>query len=238
MIRLRKKKSVIPRGVDYPTIIIAFSWIGLLALWPRPASFHEQSGQKPVSSAVVVVPQYPLKNRLYTRPDLIAFPSSVSFAPKDQSERIVNPALEIEAGKPCYLKRKSLLLLENMTEQPPVSATIVDSEMEHSVNWCKQSYIFPSNQQSKIKVQISHTLTDYDLAIDDLSALIHKGVKVPWQTDMTVILGVKGKIEHVFLEDPTDDTNLNSRIISALRKAKAIPPNEPIRGRVRISHCL
>ena len=238
MIRLRKKKSVIPRGLDYPTIIIAFSWIGLLALWPRSPYYHEQSDQKIASNTVVILPQCSLKSRLYTRPDLIAFPSSVSFAPKCQAGGIINPALEIEYGKPLYLKRNSLFLFENPAEHLSLSTAVADSEMEYSVTRPKQSLLFTSNKLSRIDIQISNQLTDYDFVIGDLSGLIHKSAKVPWQTDLTVMLATNGKVEHVFMDVPTENTNLNIQIISVLRKAKAIPPNEPINGRVKISHCL
>lgn len=221
--------------VGVPTVFVAGSWLAIWLLWPRmdaPESIVRILRPQSVSYVRLQgVTAYP-----YTNPDLIGRPSSVSF--RDPEDRRRMPDIVGIA----WVNRQKLLELAAGTEVGPADdvggrSREIERAGEWRVRWPEvRVYGGPGGDDMRLVVGLAPALRECEFTMQELPLDQLQPAATAWQVVAYVTGDASGETQHVFLESPSENAEVNALVVKTVMKGRALKTGKTFAGRVNVSY--
>lgn len=216
---VRKRGGWIRQRIDYPTIFIGFSGFALWMLWPELPAVD--SDRIPRRRALVVARQgSKAVGEWYKRPDLIAFPSLVSFAPMSAGDEATVGVAYHSDGASRLLER----IDDTGGEVAAPSAVALAAEAAREISSARAPYLrerwsgLPMPPAAPVHVVTSaglgHVAPQWSEA--DKAVLFTMGRA--WEVELSLTIADDGQPERVFLEKGCGDAAIDRAVMRTLSR--------------------
>jgi hypothetical protein len=233
--RNRYRRGIFRRWVDYPTLLIASGWVGLLCLFPDMPITDSDSMPHLRGGVVVMDGSSPVE--LYRRPDLIAFSSPVSFitdyAEMDPAEALLYPReaqshnLPREHGSGTYSSDSSGVALAAEAIRD-IGQTLVPFLLNPS-----ERDVFTKRSPIAVAVSLGLGINTLAWTERDVEKLF-QGDRT-WEVEISLTITDDGRPEYIFIERGSRDVRLDQDIVQVLSRPDVWTGARPGRGAVLIS---
>ncbi len=228
--------GLLRRWVDYPTLRIVAGWIGLLLLWPdmpvTDANVVPYEGGLVVASGGLAE-----ADGLYKRPDLIAFPSSSSFAPLDEGEDSGAIDLLLDGRRVHMLEREKGSASRDVSASGVALAAEAIREIgvaEVLVERGVGSGGTPG-ETPPVTVACSGGLSGAGISWSEADAAKLFGVDQAWEVELSVVIADDGRPEEVYIEKQSGGAEIDALIVRALLRPNTWSRATAGRGTVLVS---
>lgn len=225
------------RGViGYPTVLLAIAWFGIWLLWPQVTAPRQPKLRLPkprigftrLQSEDVIA---------YKRPTLFARSADGDFAAfTDQDPAIASFVRVHRPTQPVYLEFPAI----RHAQEDGTAAFILEPPAQPALRrW------YPDLQQPappkareaswKLLVEPASSLKECGFRIPDAMAERLAALGKAFALVARVAINASGRVEEVFLEDRTDDLEINRAVLGALERGMVSSVGRPCRGRIVVS---
>ena len=213
------RKRVAQGWVGYPTLCIAFAWVGLWALWPELPVVD--SARIPRRIGLLVARDGSVSMRdWHKRPDLIALPSPVSFAPlvADADEAT---GVEYDVEGPSHLLARpdngeSMSPRGNVVALAAEAAREISSARAPSLHgpWRGPT----GDPRSSVAVVVSAGLGGVEPQWRKTDEAVLFTMGRAWEVELSLTITDDGRPENVFLEESCGDAAIDRAVIRTLSR--------------------
>lgn len=232
---MRKQRRVVRRGIDYPSVLIGLSWLGLLAFWPRSVDSSAVEGT--ADQIRVVSFRAPADApSLVQRPDLFAHAYGVSFALKENGLRELHLEDGISFVDPTFLLRIPSVAADVWPASSPASVrsfdTVAFTRGGGDVSLQKKPVGSPC-----VDVWLSPSLVKSGVRIRSMSEIEPVLGESSWEAEAELGFEADGSLQYVFVDKSTATDVATTALAYALHTACGSETGASLAGRVRISYC-
>ncbi len=232
---MRKQRRVIRRGIDYPSVCIGLSWLGLLAFWPRNV---DSSAVRTSTSDIRVVSFRAPEDApsLVQRPDLFAHASEVSFALRENGFGELQVADGISFVDPTFLDRVPPVAA---ALRPSPSSAVVRSFDTVAFTRCRgalSAHKRPARPPC-MDIWLSPSLVANGVRIRAMSEIEPALGESSWEAEAELGFEKDGSLQYVFVDKSTAPEAATTALTHVLHSACGRKTGTSLAGRVRISYC-
>ncbi len=236
---LREKRF--KRWIDLPSLFIACCWVGMLLLWPE-TKLHQEERIPQYKSMVVAHDINYSDENMYHRPDLIALPSNVSFAPDGDDKNDVMPLKKKKLQTSMLYKRQvNEVAVDDKPEDVAMAAEAI-RDVGRSLRFGMGRREMAAggagaNNGKGVLVCVSGNIgDDAVLAWTESDYLALFGGDRAWDIELSLRIEKNGLPSAIFLEKPSGDSSVDSGVVHALSRADLWQNVMPGYGAVLISY--
>lgn len=208
------------RWIDFPSLIIACMWGGILFLWPTPKDKIIPHYKSMVVAKDIKYSDVPM----FRRPDIIALPSAISFSPDVDNK-----------NDPMVLKKRDL---PDSTLKESHQTKVVEIAKKNDVAIAAEAIrdvgkscfddksissllsVEDKNNNGKgILVRVSGDIGDNaGLNWTDIDRKELFNGNKGWDVELSLSISKDGQPENVFLEEGSGDISIDRKIVRALSR--------------------
>jgi hypothetical protein len=216
----QKRGGWVRQWIDYPTIFIAFSGVALWSLWPKlPVTDTDRIPRR--QALVVARDRTADPGDWHKRPDLIAFPSLVSFAPMAGGDDAATGVEYHSEGQVHLLERSRGA--DGTVAAPSVVALAAEAAREissartprlHAPRGAKRS----KRSEAPVTVNVSAGLGRVvpRWSATDEAVLFTLGRA--WEVELSLTIADDGRPESVFVERGCGDSAIDRAVMRTLSR--------------------
>jgi len=221
--------------VDWATVFIVVSWIGLWFLWPSLSLWSTRT-KAMAAPRVAFYPHLATESRRdYTLP--------LTFTGRGQDARdggvgaSLGNLLSQPEQAPRFLNRAAVAdgILGGAASDPASSSADVGA---YRPIW-KDDRVFPVNSAPQDMKLLSETSGELKKQKFEVPAFTDEEVKQfdkPWQVVVYVEVNESGRPAHVILQTGCEDARINATVVKALYRGRVLAPGTPCSGRVVLNY--
>jgi hypothetical protein len=237
-----QRKGLLNRWVDFPSVIIACLWGGLIVLfWSHVVSHEEEVNVRRYKSMVIADERVLSEKDVYRRPDLIALPSDISFAPDSEDESAVIDFSD-DSGQRGGLPERRDAECRSVSESDNVAlAAEAVRDISSADVLPKPTVVIPGEVAGHDKLNVFVGVSG-DIGRDVMPVwsesdrdLLFRG-KSGWEVEVSLKISDDGKPEYVFLEKASGQGKIDSEIVRILSRQNVWEKVVPGEGNLLISY--
>jgi hypothetical protein len=228
-----------PRFMGLPSILLAVAWVMLWLLWPgQPRAQPRRSQLRDTRVAYLRLDSgdYSLDND----PTRFLLRSAVGFGPNDGEKEEGIPDM-VPAG---HVVEPEFLEWRSVAEIPPtVSAGIFESPASRAPGSYRPHrgertvFAFDGEAGMRVFIRVSPELKKYELQVPEIPVYEEKGlVEKPWFVTVSLEMDEEGKPTNVFLENPSEDKEINAAMVRLMYDARLLKPGKECVGTVSVGY--
>ena len=215
----QKRGGWVRQWIDYPTIFIAFSGVALWSLWPElPVTDTDRVPRR--QALVVARGRTANPSDWHKRPDLIAFPSIVSFAPMAGGD-------DATTGVEYHSEGQVHLLERNDGEAGAVAAPSVvalAAEAAREISRARTPRLHepraerPKRAEASVTVNVSAGLGRVAPRWSATDEAVLFTLGRAWEVELSLTIADDGRPESVFVERGCGDSAIDRAVMRTLSR--------------------
>ena len=232
-----KRTGLIHRRIDYATVVVVCGWVGLFILWPEMP--QTDSNRVPLIRGALIANGTSLPvSEAYRRPDLIAFPSELSFAAKGVEEALPDGVdlMRQEGASVLPRERATATGVDEASGEVALAAEAVREVSRASAPSLYAPWDHAGPEPlSSIAVEVSRGLGKSVPRWSEADQRELFGVDRVWEVEISLTMTDDGRPVDVFLETSSGDAKIDRAVMMAVVRPGLWQNASPGRGTVLIS---